>query len=359
MIDLYWTVIPVLLLHYYAIHPLAQFDRWWTMIVTVLTWVWNTSDWDMSSAHALQICQLHNFVTRNTKLKVLGKPMVPNLNRGLWRCSRHPNYFGEQLWWWGLAVFSWNLGHGWTYVGCLINSMCLAYVTFLVGQRMLKQEYRTEAYSFSHGECNQVAQALVEFNPMAQFLNRPPPIFCLRTPIVQSLPDSSGSIRLPSEGFTNADENEGVCAGFTKPASCRSIASERSPCAASMASPTGAVAPMRCAPVPAWRNLNSAVFPYHNYSNAHCLEIHERGKPASSASLSNLTFIGVKVKSGKFDASTRIRSDPGQIKSGHFQVDLTPDTVRVQVGLLSVRIVASSGPKQLKRRLIQDLEIKV
>ncbi|KAE8715542.1 putative Pentatricopeptide repeat-containing protein [Hibiscus syriacus] len=44
--------------------------------------------------------------------------------------------------------------------------------------------------------------------------------FCFRTPIVRSLPDSPGSIRLPSEGFTNADENEGVCARFTKPASC-------------------------------------------------------------------------------------------------------------------------------------------
>ena len=90
--------------------------------------------------------QLHNFVTRNSKLKELGKPMVPNLDRGLWQFSRHPNYFGEQLWWWGLVVFAWNLGHGWTFVGALINSMCLAYVTVLVEKRMLKQECRAEAY---------------------------------------------------------------------------------------------------------------------------------------------------------------------------------------------------------------------
>ncbi|KAE8697991.1 hypothetical protein F3Y22_tig00110607pilonHSYRG00235 [Hibiscus syriacus] len=221
MIDLYWMVIPVLLLHYYATHPLAQFDPWRSMIVTVLTWVWSIrlahsyfrreewqwgarEDWrfaDMRLQYgkhwwwisffsvyvsqqilligiclplyvvhsvdkplniwdfvAAGVClcgivigyladtQLHNFVIRNTKLKELGKPMVPNLDRGLWRYSRHPNYFGEQLWWWGMTVFSWNLGHGWTCVGCLINSMCLAYVTFLVEQRMLKQEYRAEAY---------------------------------------------------------------------------------------------------------------------------------------------------------------------------------------------------------------------
>lgn len=90
--------------------------------------------------------QLHEFVIRNNKLKELGKPMVPNLDRGLWCYSRHPNYFGEQLWWWGLVIFAWNLGHGWTCVGSLINSFCLIYVTVLVEQRMLKQQYRAEAY---------------------------------------------------------------------------------------------------------------------------------------------------------------------------------------------------------------------
>lgn len=90
--------------------------------------------------------QLHQFVSKNEKLKQLGKPVVPNLDRGLWGYSRHPNYFGEQLWWWGLVLFAWNLGHGWTFVGSLINSLCLAYVTILVEERMLKKESRAHAY---------------------------------------------------------------------------------------------------------------------------------------------------------------------------------------------------------------------
>lgn len=90
--------------------------------------------------------QLHNFVTRNEKLKQLGEPVVPNLDKGIWYYSRHPNYFGEQLWWWGLAIFGWNLECGWTAVGALINSMCLAYVTLLVERRMLEKDYRAEAY---------------------------------------------------------------------------------------------------------------------------------------------------------------------------------------------------------------------
>lgn len=40
MIDLYWTVIPVMLVHYYATHPLAQYNVWRSKIVILLTWVW-------------------------------------------------------------------------------------------------------------------------------------------------------------------------------------------------------------------------------------------------------------------------------------------------------------------------------
>lgn len=91
--------------------------------------------------------QLHIFVSKNEKLKEEGKAMVPNLDEGLWYYSRHPNYVGEQLWWWGLAIFGWSLGGGtWVFVGALINTLCLAYVTTLVEKRMLKQEYRVEAY---------------------------------------------------------------------------------------------------------------------------------------------------------------------------------------------------------------------
>ncbi len=56
---------------------------------------------------------------------------------GVWRYSRHPNYVGEQLWWWGLAVFAVACGggghggggggwqHAWVFVGPLFNSVCM------------------------------------------------------------------------------------------------------------------------------------------------------------------------------------------------------------------------------------------
>lgn len=90
--------------------------------------------------------QLYDFVTKNDNLKGLGKPAIPVLDYGLWHYSRHPNYLGEQLWWWGLVIFAWNLGQGWTLIGALVNTMCLAYVTKLVEERMVKQGNRAEAF---------------------------------------------------------------------------------------------------------------------------------------------------------------------------------------------------------------------
>ncbi|XP_060196437.1 uncharacterized protein C594.04c-like [Lycium barbarum] len=221
MIGLYWMLIPVMLLHFYANHPMAQYNQLRSWTVTILTCIWSIrmihsyfrrenwqlgarQDWryiDMSHQYgknwwwisffaiylsqqvlqigiclpmyivhivdkpwsfldfiAIAIClsgitiafyadtQLNNFKCRNKKLKELGQPMVPNLEKGLWCYSRHPNYFGEQLWWWGLALFTWNLGQNWIFIGPLINSICLGYVTMLVEKKMVRDNYRADAY---------------------------------------------------------------------------------------------------------------------------------------------------------------------------------------------------------------------
>ncbi|CAL9163576.1 uncharacterized protein C594.04c-like [Musa acuminata AAA Group] len=221
LIDLYWTVIPVMLVHYFASHPLAKADAARSAVVTVLTWVWSarlthnyfrrerwqwgaredwrfnemrkeygrpwwwisffavylsqqvfligiclpmyaihSSDkpWNIWDSLATVAClsgiviayfadtQLYEFVSKNETLSKHGAPSVPNLDTGIWRYSRHPNYFGEQLWWWSLFVYAWNVGQGWMFIGPLVNSLCLAYVTVLVEQRMLKKDHRAEAY---------------------------------------------------------------------------------------------------------------------------------------------------------------------------------------------------------------------
>lgn len=90
--------------------------------------------------------QLHVFMSKNQYLTDLGAPPIPVLQEGVWKYSRHPNYVGEQLWWWGLAVFAWNLQQGWMVAGTAVNSACLAYVTVLVERKMLEKPSRAAAY---------------------------------------------------------------------------------------------------------------------------------------------------------------------------------------------------------------------
>ncbi|KAF5177487.1 Translocase of chloroplast [Thalictrum thalictroides] len=222
MIDLYWTVLPVMLVNYFATHPQSKFNAMRSMVMISLTWTWSIrlshsylrrerwqcgaredwrftsmrkqygkrwwwlsffavyisqqvlmmgvclpmyavhsvdKPWNMWDTSATLICvcgiicayfadtQLHEFLSKNDELKEQGNLQSdPILDKGLWWYSRHPNYFGEQVWWWGLVVFGWNVGYGWTLIGSVMNSMCLAYVTGLVEQRMLKHEYRSNAY---------------------------------------------------------------------------------------------------------------------------------------------------------------------------------------------------------------------
>ncbi|KAF9610868.1 hypothetical protein IFM89_025330, partial [Coptis chinensis] len=123
----------------YAIHSVEKPWNTWDTIATIIC----------SCGIALAYfadTQLHEFVSRNIILKEQGKPAEIVLKKGLWQYSRHPNYFGEQLWWWGLAVFGWNVGYGWTFIGSLVNSLCLAYVTGLVEQRMLQHDLRANEY---------------------------------------------------------------------------------------------------------------------------------------------------------------------------------------------------------------------
>lgn len=61
----------------------------------------------------------------------------PILNTGLWRYSRHPNYFGEQLWWWSFAGFAVRLGQPIWVLGTAFNSLILATVTIMTEERML------------------------------------------------------------------------------------------------------------------------------------------------------------------------------------------------------------------------------
>lgn len=47
------------------------------------------------------------------------------MDRGLWRYTRHPNYFGECLIWWGFSLLALPTGAWWTLVGPLLLTYLL------------------------------------------------------------------------------------------------------------------------------------------------------------------------------------------------------------------------------------------
>ncbi|MBM4197893.1 MAG: DUF1295 domain-containing protein [Gammaproteobacteria bacterium] len=51
------------------------------------------------------------------------------MDRGLWRYSRHPNYFGESLLWWGLGLIAAAGGAWWTLAGPALLTFLLLRVS--------------------------------------------------------------------------------------------------------------------------------------------------------------------------------------------------------------------------------------
>lgn len=51
------------------------------------------------------------------------------LDRGLWRYTRHPNYFGEFCVWWGFYAIAFGAGGGWTVFSPLLMTLLLLKVS--------------------------------------------------------------------------------------------------------------------------------------------------------------------------------------------------------------------------------------
>lgn len=50
--------------------------------------------------------------------------------QGLWRYSRHPNYFGEALVWWGIWVIACSISWGWiTVYSPIVITLVLLFIT--------------------------------------------------------------------------------------------------------------------------------------------------------------------------------------------------------------------------------------
>jgi steroid 5-alpha reductase family enzyme len=62
------------------------------------------------------------------------------LQDGLWRYSRHPNYFGEVLQWWGLWLIIFTLPFGW--LALISPVMITVLILFVSGVPLLENKYK-------------------------------------------------------------------------------------------------------------------------------------------------------------------------------------------------------------------------
>ena len=68
------------------------------------------------------------------------------LDSGLWRYSRHPNYFGEFCVWWGFGVAALATGHWWALVSPLLMTVLLLRVS---GVALLEQDLHSRKPAYA------------------------------------------------------------------------------------------------------------------------------------------------------------------------------------------------------------------
>jgi len=59
---------------------------------------------------------------------------------GLWRYTRHPNYFGEAALWWGMAILALSAPQGW--LGLIGPTVITLLLLFVSGVPLLEKKYR-------------------------------------------------------------------------------------------------------------------------------------------------------------------------------------------------------------------------
>jgi steroid 5-alpha reductase family enzyme len=61
------------------------------------------------------------------------------MTQGVWKYTRHPNYFGESVMWWGIFLIALSVNNGWT---ALISPLVITFLLLKVsGIKMLEKKY--------------------------------------------------------------------------------------------------------------------------------------------------------------------------------------------------------------------------
>ncbi|KPK83510.1 MAG: hypothetical protein AMS27_12645 [Bacteroides sp. SM23_62_1] len=92
---------------------------------------------------------IETIADRQLRKFLLKKEQQPFLKKGLWKYSRHPNYFGEVLFWLGLFLFSLNSDTvtWWTLPGPVLMVLLFVFISIpMIDRRMLERKQGYDEY---------------------------------------------------------------------------------------------------------------------------------------------------------------------------------------------------------------------
>jgi steroid 5-alpha reductase family enzyme len=115
------VISPVLAAGYFSGHSWS-----WVTLLGMLVWLFGFL------YETVADIQLYHFIRRK---KTAGEIM----NTGLWRYSRHPNYFGEILVWWGIYICVLPVKYGVFFAISPVTITCL--LLFVSGVPLLEKKY--------------------------------------------------------------------------------------------------------------------------------------------------------------------------------------------------------------------------
>ena len=84
------------------------------------------------------------------------------MEEGLWKYTRHPNYFGEALLWWGICFYALGFPNGWfTLISPIVITLLLRFVS---GVPMLEKKYA------NHPDWKEYKSKTAAFIPFVKFI---------------------------------------------------------------------------------------------------------------------------------------------------------------------------------------------
>lgn len=112
---------PIILVHYSREEGITVLD-----IIGTLIW---TIGFIFEAAGDFQLLQFKRDPMNKGKI----------MNRGLWKFTRHPNYFGESVMWWGIFLIALSAKNGWT---ALVSPVLMTFLLLRVsGVVLLEKKY--------------------------------------------------------------------------------------------------------------------------------------------------------------------------------------------------------------------------